>query len=80
MDVLDVEDVLGDSIGLFGDEGHDDGRIYYGPLVLTTAPKVRIFGCLKRYIIYGDQLQEGKVTPSRQCGLLQLVTTDVNPV
>ena len=41
MDTLDVEDVLGDSIALFGDEPRDDGTIYYGPLALTTAPKVR---------------------------------------
>ena len=40
MDTLDVEDVLGDSIGLFGDEERDDGTIHYGPLTLTTAPKV----------------------------------------
>lgn len=39
MDTLDVEDVLGDSIGLFGDEERDDGTIQYGPLTLTTAPK-----------------------------------------
>ncbi|EKM57975.1 uncharacterized protein PHACADRAFT_206824 [Phanerochaete carnosa HHB-10118-sp] len=39
MDTLDVEDVLGDSIGLFGDEEHNDGTVYYGPLTLTTAPK-----------------------------------------
>ncbi|KIP07265.1 hypothetical protein PHLGIDRAFT_105839, partial [Phlebiopsis gigantea 11061_1 CR5-6] len=39
MDALDAEDVLGDSIGLFGDEKYDDGAICYGPLVLTTAPK-----------------------------------------
>ncbi|GJE96537.1 hypothetical protein PsYK624_127340 [Phanerochaete sordida] len=39
MDTLDVEDVLGDSIALFGDEPRDDGTIYYGPLALTTAPK-----------------------------------------
>lgn len=43
MDTLDAEDVLGDSIGLFGDEEHDDGMIVYGPLVLTTAPKVSLF-------------------------------------
>ena len=41
MDVVDVEDVFSDSIGLFGDEERDDGAIVYGPLVLTTAPKVR---------------------------------------
>ena len=42
MDTLDVEDVLGDSINLFGDDQEkDDGTITYGPLVLTTAPKVR---------------------------------------
>ena len=40
MDTLTVEDVLGDSIGLFGDEERDDGTIHYGPLTLTTAPKV----------------------------------------
>ncbi|KAJ3556030.1 hypothetical protein NM688_g2250 [Phlebia brevispora] len=36
---MDVEDVLGDSIGLFGDEQQVDDQIVYGPLVLTTAPK-----------------------------------------
>lgn len=41
MDQLEAEDVLGDSIGLFGDEKEDDGTITYGPLVLTPAPKVR---------------------------------------
>ena len=46
MNTLDAEDVLGDSIGLFGDEQHDDGTITYGPLVLTTAPKVRVFSCV----------------------------------
>ncbi len=34
------EDVLRDSINLFGDAELEDDRIVYGPLVLTTAPKV----------------------------------------
>lgn len=37
---MDSEDVLGDSISLFGDTKVEDDRIVYGPLVLTTAPKV----------------------------------------
>ena len=35
-----MEDVLEDTIGLFGDERVDDDTIFYGPLALTTAPKV----------------------------------------
>ena len=35
-----MEDVLEDSIALFGDERVDDESIHYGSLVLTTAPKV----------------------------------------
>ena len=38
---MDAEDVLGDSIGLFGDERTDDDTVSYGPLTLTTAPKVK---------------------------------------
>ncbi|THH32612.1 hypothetical protein EUX98_g1556 [Antrodiella citrinella] len=33
------DDILQDTINLFGDAPADDGKIYYGPLVLTTAPK-----------------------------------------
>ena len=40
---MDVEDVLADSIGLFGDVKEVDDTIRYGPLVLTTAPKVWMF-------------------------------------
>ena len=40
---MDVDDVLGDALGLFGDEVADDDTIHYGPLSLTTAPKVS--GC-----------------------------------
>ncbi|KAI0743199.1 hypothetical protein BC629DRAFT_1614739 [Irpex lacteus] len=36
---MDAEDVLGDTIGLFGDEVAEDDTIHYGPLALTTAPK-----------------------------------------
>lgn len=38
-----AEEVLGDSINLFGDERQPDDRITYGPLILTTAPKVCMF-------------------------------------
>ncbi|KAI0935113.1 hypothetical protein AcV7_004010 [Taiwanofungus camphoratus] len=35
-----MDDFLRDSAALFGDaEDDDDGRVYYGPLVLTAAPK-----------------------------------------
>ncbi|KZT02974.1 uncharacterized protein LAESUDRAFT_684554 [Laetiporus sulphureus 93-53] len=34
-----LDEYLGDSAALFGDVVQDDGKIYYGPLVLTTAPK-----------------------------------------
>ncbi|KAH8084321.1 putative methyltransferase-domain-containing protein [Cristinia sonorae] len=34
-----MDDVLQDTINLFGDAPSDDGKIRYGPLVLTTAPK-----------------------------------------
>ena len=37
-----MEDILSDSIALFGDEIVEDESIRYGPLVLTTAPKVRL--------------------------------------
>ncbi|KAF7798460.1 hypothetical protein EIP86_009681 [Pleurotus ostreatoroseus] len=36
---MDTEDLLGDSINLFGDKQVDDDNIVYGPLILTTAPK-----------------------------------------
>lgn len=36
-----MDDILQDTVNLFGDSPADDGKIYYGPLVLTTAPKVR---------------------------------------
>ncbi len=39
---MDAEDVLGDTIGLFGDEVAEDDTIHYGPLALTTAPKVSL--------------------------------------
>jgi len=34
-----MDDILQDTINLFGDAPADDGTIRYGPLVLTTAPK-----------------------------------------
>lgn len=37
---MDLEDILGDTISLFGDEKVEDENITYGPLTLTTAPKV----------------------------------------
>ena len=36
-----MDDILQDTIALFGGEPEDDGFIQYGPLVLKTAPKVR---------------------------------------
>lgn len=36
-----MDDILQDTIALFGEEPEDDGFIRYGPLVLKTAPKVR---------------------------------------
>ena len=45
---MDVEDALHDSIGLFGDVAEADDTIRYGPLVLTTAPKVRAVGVVLR--------------------------------
>ncbi len=36
-----MDDILQDTINLYGEEPEDDGRIYYGPLELTVAPKVR---------------------------------------
>lgn len=39
---MDTEDILNDTIGLFGDEVVEDESIHYGPLTLTTAPKVMI--------------------------------------
>ena len=39
---MDTEDILNDTIGLFGDEVVEDESIHYGPLILTTAPKVMI--------------------------------------
>ncbi|KAI0697048.1 hypothetical protein BC835DRAFT_805071 [Cytidiella melzeri] len=36
---MEIEDVLGDTIGLFDDEVAKDDTIHYGPLILTTAPK-----------------------------------------
>ena len=39
---MDTEDILNDTIGLFGDEVVEDESIHYGPLILTTAPKVMV--------------------------------------
>jgi len=45
MDHEAVEDILNDSLALLGEDGghpsHDDGRLSYGPLVVTVAQKVR---------------------------------------
>ena len=38
---LNMDDILQDTIALFGEEPEDDGSIHYGPLLLKTAPKVR---------------------------------------
>lgn len=35
-----MDDILQDTIALFGEEPQDDGHIHYGRLDLTTAPKV----------------------------------------
>ena len=39
--MADLDDFLSDSAALFGGAQEDDGKIQYGPLVLTPAPKVR---------------------------------------
>lgn len=39
--MMDLDDVLGDTIALYGDERVEDDTIQYGPLVLSTAPKAR---------------------------------------
>ncbi|KAI0074632.1 hypothetical protein K474DRAFT_1647687 [Panus rudis PR-1116 ss-1] len=39
MDATKMDDILNDTIHLFGDEVEEDETIRYGPLVLTTAPK-----------------------------------------
>lgn len=36
-----MDDILKDTIALFGEEPDDDESIQYGPLLLKTAPKVR---------------------------------------
>ncbi|KAI0346398.1 hypothetical protein BDW22DRAFT_1405258 [Trametopsis cervina] len=37
--MMDLDDVLGDTVALYGDERVEDDTIRYGPLVLSTAPK-----------------------------------------
>lgn len=51
-----MDDILQDAINLFGDVPSDDGKIHYGPLVLTTAPKV----CLD--ILALDAFQTGIIS------------------
>ena len=42
MSEFDIDDILKDTIALFGGESTEDDQICYGDLVLTVAPKVRI--------------------------------------
>ena len=60
-----MEDVLEDTIGLYGDERVEDDSIHYGPLVLTTAPKVTSFSTVMPQC---TEASSGLGTPSGRQG------------